>query len=107
MQQQRRCPLDTIINWFRGLSRTVQISLILAVGVFTPIVSIVFGIFFNGIGAMFSLLGLVFNMLNWKGVLFFLIVGLAIGARAAYNLIENYEVEDVEIEDNTSWDPFR
>jgi hypothetical protein len=98
--------MDAIINWWSNLPRNIQISLMLAVGVFTPVVSIVFGIFFNGIGAMFSLLGLVLGLLNWKGVLFFAIVGIFFAGKAAINFIENYEVDDVEIEDN-SWDPFR
>ena len=99
--------MDAIINWWSNLPRSIQISLMLAVGVFTPVVSIVFGIFFNGIGAMFSLLGLVLGLLNWKGVLFFIIVGMFFAGKAAINFIENYEVDDEETEDDTSWDPFR
>ena len=99
--------MDTVINWFRGLPRNIQITLMLAVGVFTPIVSIAFTILFGGISAMFSLLGLVLGLLNWKGVLFFAIVGIFFAGKAAINFIENYEVDDEETEDDTSWDPFR
>jgi hypothetical protein len=98
--------MDAIINYYRNLPRTMQITLWLAVGVFTPIVSIVFGIFFNGIGAMFSLLGLVLGLLNWKGVLFFAIVGIFFAGKAAINFIENYEVEE-DVQEDNSWDPFR
>jgi hypothetical protein len=98
--------MDAIINYYRNLPRTMQITLWLAVGVFTPIVSIVFGMFFNGIGAMFSLLGFVLGLLNWKGVLFFAIVGIFFAGKAAINFIENYEVEE-DVQEDNSWDPFR
>jgi len=97
--------LETLINWFRGLSRTAQITIIIAVGVFTPAVSIAFSIIFGGIGAVFSVIGFALSMLNWKGVLFFIIVGMFFAAKAGYNWIMSEE-EGIEEEDN-SWDPFR
>jgi len=99
--------LEPVINWFRGLSRTVQIIIIGALIVFTPVVSIAFSILFGGISAAFSIVGFMFNILNWKGVLFFLVIGIFFAAKAGYNFIENYEVEDTYSEDDTSWDPFR
>lgn len=97
--------METLINWFRGLSRTAQITIIIAVGVFTPAVSIAFSIIFGGIGAVFSVIGFALSMLNWKGVLFFIIVGMFFAAKAGYNWIMSEE-EGIEEEDN-SWDPFR
>jgi hypothetical protein len=97
--------LETLINWFRGLSRAAQITIIIAVGVFTPAVSIAFSIIFGGIGAVFSVIGFALSMLNWKGVLFFIIVGMFFAAKAGYNWIMSEEEEGIE-EDN-SWDPFR
>jgi hypothetical protein len=44
-------------------------------------------------------------MLYWKGVLFFIIVGMFFAAKAGYNWIMSEEEEGIE-EDN-SWDPFR
>lgn len=97
--------METLVNYFRGLPRNIQISLILAVGVFTPAVSIAFTILFGGISAVFSIIGFAFNMLNWKGVLFFVIVGMFFAGKAGYNWIMSEE-EDIE-EDDNSWDPFR
>jgi hypothetical protein len=97
--------LETLVNYFRGLPRNIQISLILAVGVFTPAVSIAFTILFGGISAVFSVIGFALSMLNWKGVLFFIIVGMFFAAKAGYNWIMSEE-EDIE-EDDNSWDPFR
>ncbi len=97
--------METLINWFRGLSRAAQITIIIAVGVFTPAVSIAFSIIFGGIGAVFSVIGFALSMLNWKGVLFFIIVGMFFAAKAGYNWIMSEEEEGIE-EDN-SWDPFR
>jgi hypothetical protein len=87
------------------LSRAAQITIIIAVGVFTPAVSIAFSIIFGGIGAVFSVIGFALSMLNWKGVLFFIIVGMFFAAKAGYNWIMSEEEEGIE-EDN-SWDPFR
>ncbi len=97
--------METLVNYFRGLPRNIQISLILAVGVFTPAVSIAFTILFGGISAVFSVIGFALSMLNWKGVLFFIIVGMFFAAKAGYNWIMSEE-EDIE-EDDNSWDPFR
>jgi len=97
--------MSSLINWFRGLSRATQITIIIAVGVFTPAVSIAFSIIFGGIGAVFSVIGFALSMLNWKGVLFFIIVGMFFAAKAGYNWIMSEEEEGIE-EDN-SWDPFR
>ena len=97
--------METLVNYFRGLPRNIQISLILAVGVFTPAVSIAFTILFGGISAVFSVIGFALSMLNWKGVLFFIIVGMFFAAKAGYNRIMSEE-EDIE-EDDNSWDPFR
>jgi hypothetical protein len=97
--------MSSLINWFRGLSRATQITIIIAVGVFTPAVSIAFSIIFGGIGAVFSVIGFALSMLNWKGVLFFIIVGMFFAAKAGYNWIMSEE-EGIEEEDN-SWDPFR
>lgn len=98
--------METLINWFRGLSRAAQITIIIAVGVFTPAVSIAFSIIFGGIGAVFSIIGFVFSMLNWKGVLFFFIVGMFFAAKAGYSWVMSEE-EDIEEDDDNSWDPFR
>lgn len=89
------------INWFRGLSRNIQISLILAVGVFTPAVSIMFTIVFGGISAVFNIIGFAISMLNWKGVLFFVIVGMFFAAKAGYNWIteeDDFDPDDFESE---------
>lgn len=99
--------MEPVINWFRGLPRNIQITLMLAVGVFTPIVSIVFTLFFAGVSGAFSIIGFVLGALDWKGVLFFLVIGIFFAAKAGYNFIENYEVEDTYTEEDTSWDPFR
>lgn len=98
-------PLETLINWFRGLSRAAQITIIIAVGVFTPAVSIAFSIIFGGIGAVLSVIGFAFSLLNWKGVLFFVVVGMVFAGKAGYTWIMSEEEEGIE-EDN-SWDPFR
>jgi len=82
-----------------------SVSHSLAVGVFTPAVSIAFTILFGGISAVFSVIGFALSMLNWKGVLFFIIVGMFFAAKAGYNWIMSEE-EDIE-EDDNSWDPFR
>jgi len=97
--------LEALINWFRGLSRATQITIIIAIGVFTPAVSIAFSIIFGGIGAVFSVIGFAFGLLNWKGVLFFVVIGLFFAGKAGYNWIMS-EDEDIE-EDDNSWDPFR
>jgi hypothetical protein len=97
--------LETLINWFRGLSRAAQITIIIAVGVFTPAVSIAFSIIFGGIGAVLSVIGFAFSLLNWKGVLFFVVVGMVFAGKAGYTWIMSEEEEGIE-EDN-SWDPFR
>ena len=97
--------METLVNYFRGLPRNIQISLILAVGVFTPAVSIAFTILFGGISAIFSIIGFALSMLNWKGVLFFFIVGMVFAAKLGYEWVMSEE-EDIE-EDDNSWDPFR
>lgn len=96
--------MEALVNYFRGLPRNIQITILLAIGVFTPAVSIVFSIVFGGIGAVFNVIGFAFGMLNWKGVLFFVIVGMFFAGKAAYNWIMSEE--EIQEEDN-SWDPFR
>jgi uncharacterized membrane protein len=94
--------MDTIINWFRGLSRNAQIGIIIALAVFTPVVSVVFSIVFGGIGAIFTVLGFVLGYVNW-GIATLLLLGY--GGFVFYRWI-NSEDESEEEEDN-SWDPFR
>lgn len=79
--------------------------LIAAVCLFTPAVSIAFTIVFGGISAVFSLIGFVFSLLNWKGVLFFFIVGMFFAAKAGYSWVMSEEEDDTtDVEDNPfSW----
>jgi uncharacterized membrane protein required for colicin V production len=98
--------MNTITNWFNNLGRSSRIILIVAVCLFTPGVSIAFSIIFGGIGAAFSIIGFAFNMLNWKGVLFFVIIGMFFAGKAAYNWIMSEEEDDysTQVEDNPfSW----
>lgn len=95
--------MDTIINRFRGLSRGTKITIIIALLVFTPIVSIVFSIAFNGIGAAFSIIGFVFSFVNW-GIAFMLLLGY--GAYIAYRWINSDDAVEEDNDDN-SWDPFK
>jgi hypothetical protein len=97
--------MSSLTNWFNNLSRNTRILLVIAVCLFTPVVSIAFTILFGGISAAFNIIGFAFSMLNWKGVLFFVIVGMFFAAKAGYNWIMSEE-EGIEEEDN-SWDPFR
>ena len=98
--------MNTITNWFNNLSRSTRIILIVAVCLFTPAVSIAFTIIFGGISAVFSIIGFAISMLNWKGVLFFVIVGMFFAAKAGYNWIMSEEEDDnfTDVEDNPfSW----
>ena len=96
--------MNSLINWYNNLSRNMQIAIIVAIGMFTPVVSIAFTILFGGISAAFSLIGFVFSMLNWKGVLFFFIVGMVLAAKAGYTWVMDEDEDANELEDNTfSW----
>jgi hypothetical protein len=96
--------MNSLINWYNNLSRNMQIAIIVAIGMFTPVVSIAFTILFGGISAAFSIIGFAFSMLNWKGVLFFLIVGMVLAAKAGYTWVMDEDEDDNELEDNTfSW----
>jgi hypothetical protein len=79
--------------------------LIAAVCLFTPAVSIAFTILFGGISAAFSIIGFVLSMLNWKGVLFFIIIGMFFAAKAGYSWVMSEEEDDTtDVEDNPfSW----
>lgn len=119
-------PLEALINWFRGLSRAVQTTIIIAICLFTPVVSIAFSMFFGGIGAACNILGFMLGLLNWKGVLFLVIVGIVFAGKAGYNWIMS-EDEDIDYcsrcakynahcncwleldgeNDENSWNPFR
>ena len=76
----------------------MRIAIIVGVCLFTPIVSVVFTILIGGISAIFSIIGLAFSMLNWKGVLFFFIVGMVFAAKLGYEWVmdeeEDYLVEE-------------
>ena len=96
--------MNSLINWFNNLSRNTRILLVVAVCLFTPAVSIAFTIIFGGISAVFSIIGFAFNMLNWKGVLFFFIVGMFFAAKAGYTWIMDEDEDDTTLEDDTfSW----
>lgn len=96
--------MNSLINWFNNLSRNTRILLVVAVCLFTPVVSVAFTILFGGISAAFSIIGFVFSMLNWKGVLFFLIVGMFFAAKAGYTWIMDEDEDDTDSEDDTlSW----
>ena len=95
--------MNTIINRFNELNRNTRIAIIVALCVFTPAVSIGFTVLFNGIGAAFSIIGIALGLLNWKGVLFIVIVCGAFIAKALYEWAMEEE-EDTELEDDTfSW----
>jgi uncharacterized membrane protein required for colicin V production len=96
--------MNSLINWFNNLSRNTRILLVVAVCLFTPAVSIAFTIIFGGISAVFSIIGFAFSMLNWKGVLFFFIVGMFFAAKAGYTWIMDEDEDDTTLEDDTfSW----
>ena len=88
--------MSSLINWFNNLSRNTRILLTIAVCLFTPIVGFTFNI-------VFSVIGLVISLLNWKGVLFFFIVGMFFAAKALYTWVYSEEEEDTEV---NTWDPF-
>lgn len=98
--------MDTIINWFRELSRNVQIIIILVLCLFTPLVSVAFELMFGFIGAAFSIIGFVLGFINW-GVAFMLALGF--GGYWLYQWVNNNDEEIVDEEDDEddSWDPFR
>jgi hypothetical protein len=93
--------MNTIINRFNELNRNTRIAIIIALCVFTPAVSIVFTVLFNGIGAAFSVIGIVISLLNWKGVLFMVMVFGAFIAKASYTWAMEEEEEDTQQEDDT------
>jgi arginine exporter protein ArgO len=96
--------MNSLINWFNNLSRNTRILLVVAVCLFTPVVSVAFTILFGGISAAFSIIGFVLSMLNWKGVLFFLIVGMFFAAKAGYTWVMDEDEDDTDSEDDTlSW----
>jgi hypothetical protein len=90
--------MNSLINWFNGLSRNMRIAILVGVCLFTPIVSVVFTILIGGISAIFSIIGFIFSILNWKGVLFFLVVGMVFAAKLGYEWAmdeeENYLAEE-------------
>lgn len=90
--------MSSLINWFNNLNRNTRIILIVAVCLFTPVVSIAFTVIFGA-------LGIVFSLLNWKGVLFFFIVGMVFAVKALYAWVMSEEEDDsTEVEDNSfSW----
>jgi hypothetical protein len=88
--------MSSLINWFNNLSRNTRILLIIAVCLFTPIVGFTFNI-------VFSVIGLVISLLNWKGVLFFFIVGMFFAVKALYTWVYSEEEEDTQV---NTWDPF-
>jgi hypothetical protein len=90
--------MSSLINWFNNLNRNTRIILIVAVCLFTPVVSIAFTVIFGA-------LGIVFSLLNWKGVLFFFIVGMVFAVKALYVWVMSEEEDDsTEVEDNSfSW----
>jgi len=88
--------MSSLINWFNNLSRNTRILLIIAVCLFTPIVGFTFNI-------VFSVIGLVISLLNWKGVLFFFIVGMFFSVKALYTWVYSEEEEDTQV---NTWDPF-
>lgn len=104
--------MNAIINWFNNLSRSSRYMLIAALCFFTPAVSISLTILFGGISAAFSvigfvlslifnLIGFVFSLLNWKGVLFFIIIGMFFAAKAGYSWVMSEEEDDTtDVEDN-------
>lgn len=82
--------MNSLVNWFNNLSRSNRIVLLVAVCMLTPIVSIV------GTVAVY-ILGIVFNLLNWKGILFVLVVGVVFAVKALYTWVneeDDYEVEE-------------
>ena len=96
--------MNSLTTWYNNLSRNMQIAIIVAIGMFTPVVSIAFTILFGGISAIFSLIGFVLSLLNWKGVLFFFIVGMFFAAKAGYTWIMDEDEDDITLEDDTfSW----
>jgi hypothetical protein len=99
-----RRDMNTIIEWFKDQTRNTQIAIAVAVCVFTPAVSIVLSIFVDGIGAAFSVIGFILSLLNWKGVLFIVMVCAVLIARASYTWVMDEGGTDTELEDDTfSW----
>jgi sugar phosphate permease len=92
--------MNTIINRFNELNRNTRIAIIIALCVFTPAVSIGFTVLFNGIGAAFSIIGIALGLLNWKGVLFMVMVCGAFIAKALYTWAMEEEEEDTQQEDD-------
>jgi DMSO/TMAO reductase YedYZ heme-binding membrane subunit len=99
-----RRDMNTIIEWFKDQTRNTQIAIAVAVCVFTPAVSIVLSILVDGIGAAFSVIGFILSLLNWKGVLFIVMVCAVLIARASYTWVMDEDGTDTELEDDTfSW----
>jgi hypothetical protein len=84
--------MNAMINWYKNLDRNTQIVIAVAV-CFTPIVGIVLNI-------VFGIVGIIFNLINWKGVLFFVIVGIVFAAKALYTWVDSDDDDDTDIEDN-------
>ena len=95
--------MNSLINWYNNLSRNMQIAIIVAIGMFTPAVSIAFTILFGGISAVFSIIGFAFSMLNWKGVLFFLVVGMVFAAKLGYEWAMDEEEDYLAEEEPFIW----
>ena len=91
--------MDTIIDWFRGLSRAAQYFILIAVCVFTPVVGIAFSLIFGGIGAAFSVIGFVLGFVNW-GVAFAILCGY--GIYRVY-VAFNKDDDDATQDDDDSW----
>jgi hypothetical protein len=95
--------MNSLINWFNGLSRNMRIAILVGVCLFTPIVSVVFTILIGGISAIFSIIGFAFSMLNWKGVLFFFIVGMVFAAKLGYEWVMDEEEDYLAEEEPFIW----
>ena len=110
--------MDAIINWLKGLSTWQKIALA-AVLFFTPTVGIVFSIVFSGAGALaiiikvifvtfFKIVAFAFGFLNWKGVLFFFVIGMVFAGKRAYQFIQdNDSMDDDEEDEDFNWNSFR
>ena len=73
------------MNWYKNLNRNAQIAIAVAVCVFTPIVGIVFNL-------AFGIVGLIFNLINWKGFLFLIVVGIAFATKAFFSSDDDEEM---------------
>lgn len=84
--------LTSISNAFRGFPRSVQITIAVALLVFTPVVSIV-------LGFVFGILGFILGFVQWK------IVGVLILVIAGYKIHQFFDA-DAEDETDNDRNPF-